>query len=311
MPGHEIAGIIEEFGNCTHPDEFGLAVGDFVVLFPWVGCGDCDTCSRGINNECTKNPKLIHSYGISPSNAGGYSSHVLAHKLDILVKIPNSIPKHVAAMLPCSGLTVFTSLKKAANSLTEGYKRNMSAKLLISGSGGLGQWCIQLATLMFSHVNIEITVADISPHKLQIANELGSKFTVLWQTTYKGIDEQLADVQKTTKNGEYKFDAAIDFVGVPNTFALAHRSLRPAGSLISVGLFGGVAKLSLLELVRTQYKIQGSNTGTLADLKELVNFLKDKDVNYSNTGFVVLQDINETLDRLKEGKILGRALIKF
>ena len=53
---------------------------------------------------------------------------------------------------------------------------------------------------------------------------------------------------------------------MPNTFALAHRSLRPAGSLISVGLFGGEAKLSLLELVRTQYKIQGSNTGTLTDL---------------------------------------------
>ena len=288
-----------------------MAVSDFVVLFPWVGCGDCDTCSSGNNNECTKNPKLIHSYGFSPSNAGGYSTHVLAHGLDILNKIPNSIPKDVAAMLPCSGLTVFTSLKKAANSLAEGYKRNKSAKLLIVGSGGLGQWCIQLATLMFSHVNIEMTVADISSNKLQIANELGAKFTVLWQSTYNGIDQQLADVQKTAKNGEYKFDVPIDFVGMPNTFALAHRSLRPTGSVICVGLFGGEAKLSLLELVRTQYKIQGSNTGTLADLKELVNFLKDKNVKYPNIEFVALQEINETLDRLKKGNILGRALIKF
>ena len=133
VPGHEIAGIIEEFGNCTHPDEYGLAVGDFVVLLPWVGCGDCDTCSRGINNECTKNPKLIHSYGISPSNAGGYSSHVLAHKLDILVKIPNSIPKHVAAMLPCSGLTVFTSLKKGGKQPHRGLQTKQVRKVTYCG----------------------------------------------------------------------------------------------------------------------------------------------------------------------------------
>ena len=311
MPGHEIAGIIEEFGASSNPKDFNLALGDFVILYPWVGCGNCQICSNGINNECPNSPKMIHSYGFSPINAGGYSTHVLAHKLNILVKIPTSIPKDVATMLPCSGLTVFSSLKKAENNLKEGYNRNNCSKLLVVGCGGLGLWCIQLATLMFQRFNVEITAVDISSNKLPVAKDSGATSTMLWKSEYNSIDEQLADVQRTTKNGTYKFDVAIDFVGMPNTFALAHRSIRSMGSLITVGLFGGVGKLSLLELVRTQYKIQGSNLGTMAELKELINFLKDKDVKYPNVELVSLQEINETLQRLRNGKVLGRALVKF
>ena len=151
MSGHEIAGFIEEFGCRSKPEEFGLEVGDFVLLYPWVGCGQCEVCLRGCTNECTNNPKMVNNYGFSPSNAGGYSSHILAHKLHILVKVPDTIPKDVAAMLPGSGLTAYTSLKKAAQFLKEGYSRNKRAMLLVPGSGGFGLWCIQLANLVFKY----------------------------------------------------------------------------------------------------------------------------------------------------------------
>ena len=202
MPGHEIAGVIEEFGNCSNPDEFGLKLGDFVLLYPWVGCGHCEVCLIGCTNECTNNPKMINNYGFSPNNAGGYSSQILAHTLQILVKVPNSIPKDVAAMLPCSGLTAYTSLKKAVQFLQEGYSRNKCAKLLVAGSGGLGLWCIQLANLMFSHLNIEVTVADVSQDKLLknvAAKERGAKTAILWQITFENVDEQLSEVQKQPK----------------------------------------------------------------------------------------------------------------
>ena len=70
-------------------------------------------------------------------------------------------------------------------------------------------------------------------------------------------------------------------------------------------------KLSLLELARTQYIIQGNATGTLTDMKELVDFLTCKSVNYSHVEHVSLEEVNETLKRSEKGKIMGRALIKF
>ena len=99
---------------------------------------------------------------MGPVNAGGYSTYVAAHNLDILIKVPESIPKHVICMLPRSVLTTFTALKKARSFLEEGYSRNQMSKLLIAGAGGLGLWCIQIAKLMYANINIEITVADIA-----------------------------------------------------------------------------------------------------------------------------------------------------
>ena len=309
--GHEIAGIIEEFGPEANPEEHGLKVGDLVILYPWVGCGKCDVCKGGRTNDCDNNQGMFCNYGLGFVNPGGYSTHVFPQNLDILIKVPETIPTHIVCMLPCSVLTAFTALKKANSFLKEGFLKNQVSKLLIVGAGGLGLWCTQIAKQMYADQNVEVTIADITQEKLNVAKDQGADFTAQWKTEFENFQMYMSEVHKTTKNGQYQFDAAIDFVGTSNTFNLAYRSLRRSGSLISVGLYGGRIDVPLVELAAKQYHIQGNVVGTLSDLKECVMFIASHSIKYPPLEYVTLDNINEALDRLRAGKIKGRALIKF
>ncbi len=310
--GHEIEGVIEEFGSESEPEKYGLKVGDTVLLYPWNGCDNCDICQHGDSYICDNNEAGMHFYGCGPVHAGGYSSHVVAHNLDILVKVPVSIPPEVASMLPCSGITAFCALKKAMPFIEEGIQSRGNGRLLIAGAGGLGNWCLQLGKALFADKKVFITVADISQEKLDQAKEDGADFVQLWRKDSPGnFLEYLGEIGKITQGGAHKFDAVIDFVGIKTTFNFAYRSLRKGGSLINVGLFGAIAEVPLPELAMKQYHIQGNLVGPIAALRELVDFVKDKNVKYPNLEFVKLNDVNETHERMRQGRIKGRALIKF
>ena len=46
--GHEIAGTVVATGT----DATDVAVGDRRVVYPWIGCGDCETCTLGDEHVC-------------------------------------------------------------------------------------------------------------------------------------------------------------------------------------------------------------------------------------------------------------------
>lgn len=310
--GHEIGGVIEEFGSDTDPEKHGLKVGDTVILYPWGGCEKCDVCDMGRSNECDDNPANYYNYGVGPAHAGGYSSHVLAHNLGILIKVPESIPPEVACMLPCSGLTTFSALQKTKPFIEEGVQTRGDGRLLIVGAGGLGNWCLQLGKAMFDGKKVFITVADISQEKLDQAEEDGADFIQLWKTkSPTNFAEYIKEMGVITQAGKHKFDAAIDFVGTKDTFNFSYRALRQKGTIVNVGLYGAIADVPLSELAIKQFVIQGNFVGTKSSLKELINFIQDRNVKYPHLEFIKLSDINETHERMKQGKVKGRALIKF
>ena len=65
--GHEIAGEVVALG----PNASGVRVGDKVVAYPWIGCGECAVCQKGEELLCL-NPRTLGT-----RRAGGYGSHVI------------------------------------------------------------------------------------------------------------------------------------------------------------------------------------------------------------------------------------------
>ncbi len=237
---------------------------------------------------------------------------IQAHNLDILIKVPDSIPPEVACMLPCSGLTTFSALQKTKPFIEEGVQTRGDGRLLIVGAGGLGNWCLQLGKAMFDGKKVFITVADISQEKLDQAEEDGADFIQLWKTkSPTNFAEYIKEMGVITQAGKHKFDAAIDFVGTKDTFNFSYRALRQKGTIVNVGLYGAIADVPLSELAIKQFVIQGNFVGTKSSLKELINFIQDRNVKYPHLEFIKLSDINETHERMKQGKVKGRALIKF
>ena len=100
--GHEIVGRVAKLG----PDAKGVKVGDLRIVFPWLGCGTCEKCLAEEDNMCLT-PRSLGVYA-----NGGYGTHVIAPHPRHLVD-PGTLDPAVAATYACSGITVYSAIRKA------------------------------------------------------------------------------------------------------------------------------------------------------------------------------------------------------
>src|SRR5271168_3104712 len=127
VPGHEIAGIVDELGAGVSEWKMGQRVG-----VGWHGGQDntCPSCRRGDFRNC-RNLKIP---GISYD--GGYQQYMLA-PVEALVAIPDSLSDADAAPLLCAGITTYNSLRHSGA---------LPGDLVaVQGIGGLGHLGIQFA----------------------------------------------------------------------------------------------------------------------------------------------------------------------
>src|SRR5579872_5142518 len=143
--GHEIAGEVAALG----PQASGVKVGDKVVAYPWIGCGECDVCKKGEELLCLR-PRTLGT-----RVAGGYGSHVLVPHARYLLPY-GDIPQGLAATYTCSGITAFSALKKTRDHLGK------DDHLVIIGAGGVGGSAVHIAP---AAVEGKIVVADLDAEK--------------------------------------------------------------------------------------------------------------------------------------------------
>ena len=279
-PGHEVVGTVTQTGNSVKD----IKVGDEVLVYPWIGCGVCPACKVENENLCD----APRSLGVFQN--GGYAEYVLIPHFKYLIKI-SGIDLEGAASLACSGLTAFTAVKKA--------NMNAGEFLVIIGAGGLGLMGVQIAKAITKST---IICADLDDNKLAAAKKLGADHTI------NSKDPEA--VQKIISICNNKgAECIIDFVNAPATVKMGLSLLRKRGNLILVGLFGGSAELVLPTIPLKAITIQGAYTGNYKSLVELVELAKKGVINPIISKRYSLVDVNTALGDLKQGKIIGRAVM--
>jgi propanol-preferring alcohol dehydrogenase len=280
IPGHEIVGIVTEIGSAVQ----GIAVGDNVLVYPWIGCGNCAACRIGNDNVCD----TPRSLGVFQN--GGYAEYALVPHFKFLAKV-TGIDLDAAASLACSGLTAYTAIKKS--------NATSQSNVVIFGAGGLGLMGVQIARAV---TNANIIIVDIDDAKLQTAKDLGADHAV----NSKDPDA----VQKIMALcGGKGADSIIDFVNAPPTVKMGLAVIRKRGTMTLVGLFGGAIDLSLVSIPLKAITIQGAYTGNYNDMVELLNLAKRGVINPIISKRYSLSEANTALEDLKSRKILGRAII--
>jgi propanol-preferring alcohol dehydrogenase len=279
-PGHEVVGIIDEVGDSVH----GVSIGDLVLVYPWIGCGQCSTCEKGDTNLC-ESPK---SLGVFQN--GGYAERVLIPDEKFLARIDNLDPD-AAASLACSGLTAFTAIKKALV--------NNPENILIVGAGGLGLMGVQIAKALTTS---NIICADLDDEKLNSAKDLGATHTV-------NTKEPDAVKKIMSICNDRGVDSIVDFVNAPPTVKMDLSIIRKRGNIILVGLFGGSVELSLVSVPLKAITIQGAYTGNYNDMVELIKLAQRGVINPIVSKHYTLDQVNSALEDLKNRKIIGRAVI--
>ena len=287
-PGHEIVGEVSEVGS----DVKGVSVGDNVLVYPWLGEGECPACKAGNENLCDA-PKSIGLF-----QDGGYAEHVKVPHYKYLANV-SGLDLDAATSLACSGLTAYTAVKKA--------NVNSPEFLVIIGAGGLGLMAIQIAKAI---TKAKIICIDNDDKKFDTAKKMGADFVVNTSVIGSLSSGSGGPVEKIISicNGKGA-DSVIDFVNAPQTAKTGLNSLRKRGNLVLVGLFGGSMPLSLVTIPLKSITIQGAYTGNYNDMVELIELAKKGIIKPVISKRYSIDEANEALENLKARKIIGRAVI--
>ncbi len=278
--GHENVGEVVAVG----PDAVGVKIGDRRLVHPWLGCGECAVCRRGDEQLC-RTP-----FSIGVFRSGGYADHLLVPHPRYLFDIGGIAPEK-AAPLACSGITTYGALKKVGPLLQE-------EPVVIIGAGGLGLMCLALHRAMGGKAAI---VVDIDPVKREVARRAGAQAVIDGNTA-----DAAKEIIEATKGGAW---AVIDLVGASRTVQLGVDSLVKGGKVIVVGLFGGDITVPTPSLPLRAMTIQGSYVGSLTEMAELLDLVRRKGAPDLPVATRPLAAVNDALNDLKAGKIIGRVVL--
>jgi len=240
VPGHEVAGIIDEVGEGVSAWKKGQRVG-----VGWHGGQDntCRECRRGDFRNC-QNLKIC---GISYD--GGYQQYMVA-PVEALVAIPENLKDADAAPLLCAGITTYNALRHSG-----AFPGDLVA---VQGIGGLGHLGIQFA----NKFGYKVAAIGRGPENASLAKKLGASMYIDSQATNAAEELQ--------KLG----GARAILATAPNSKAMSEliNGLGPNGELIVVGAAFDPIEVTPLQLISGSKTIRGSASGTPADSEDTLRF---------------------------------------
>ena len=248
VPGHEIAGTVEEIGAEVDKHAVGARVGVGCMVD---SCRTCDSCRAGLEQYCLTPDGVVWTYGSVGKDGrwtdGGYSTHIVVDQ-DFVVGIPDGMGLDVAAPLLCAGITLYSPLKH--------WGAGPGKKVAIVGLGGLG------------HVGVKI------------AHALGAEVTVLSQSLSKKADGLAfgADHYHATSDDQTfsdlkgTFDLIVNTVSVTLPMEKYLSLLRLDGTFVLVGIPPEPQSLEVGSLLDGRRSWAGSNIGGIAETQEMLDF---------------------------------------
>jgi D-arabinose 1-dehydrogenase-like Zn-dependent alcohol dehydrogenase len=240
VPGHEVAGIIDELGAGVSTWKKGQRVG-----VGWHGGqdGTCLSCRRGDFRNC-RNLKIP---GISYD--GGYQQYMLA-PMEALVAIPESLSDVEAAPLLCAGITTYNALRHSGA---------LPGDLVaVQGIGGLGHLGIQFA----NKFGYKVAAIGRGSENATLAKRLGASVYI--------------DSKASNAAGELQKlgGAQVILATAPNSKAMSELidGLGPNGTLMVIGAAFEPIEVTPLQLISGSRTIQGWAAGTPADSEDTLRF---------------------------------------
>ncbi len=281
--GHEIAGQVEETGpNVTQFKKGNRAVVHF--LSP---CGSCKYCLEGRGVQCEN---LFNRPFYGASHDGGYAEYCTVDA-DRLVPIPENVAYDFAATLGCAGLTAYHAVRKVG-------KVHLAENVGIYGTGGVGMYAVQMA----SNSGANVIAVSRKKEKLQMAETLGANHTI--NKNQANVPEEIK--KATSGRG---VDVMFDFVANDQSITESANSLANGGRLIVIGVSKTPLPLDAQSLVFRGLSVSGSLVGTKNELVDLMGLAKTQEIQSVVTRGFKLHEINEGLESLRQGEIVGRSYV--
>ena len=221
--GHEAVGEVVEAG----PEVHTVRPGDRVLVSCVSSCGRCRYCRTGQYGQCLE--------------SGGW---ILGNRIDGTQAEYVRVPYADTSVYPLPGAVDAAEAVLLADIFPTAYEVGVlngrvrpSDTVVIVGAGPVGLAAVACARLYSPE---RIIAVDLVPARLDAAKRLGADAVA-------GTDEGPTQLVTDLTDG-MGADVAIEAVGLPETFEMCLRMIRPGGHVANVGVHGSPATLHLEEL---------------------------------------------------------------
>jgi D-arabinose 1-dehydrogenase-like Zn-dependent alcohol dehydrogenase len=276
VPGHEVAGIVDEVGAGVSAWKKGQRVG-----VGWHGGqdGTCLSCRRGDFRNC-RNLKIP---GISYD--GGYQQYMVA-PVEALAAIPDTLSDVEAAPLLCAGITTYNALRHSGALPGD--------IVAVQGIGGLGHLGIQFA----NKFGYKVAAIGRGPENAALAKKLGATLYIDSKAT-NAADE----LQKLG-------GAQVILATAPSSKAMSDliNGLGPNGKFMVIGATFDPIEVTPMQLISGSRTIQGWAAGTPADSEDTLRFAELSGVR-PMTETYPLEKAGEAYARMMSGNAQFRVVL--
>jgi threonine dehydrogenase-like Zn-dependent dehydrogenase len=217
--GHEPVGVIEELGAGVT----GYAIGDRVLVGAITPCGQCRACLSSQLSQCGHGEgyQAMGGWRFGNTINGAQAEYLLVPNAQAnLARIPDELSDEQVVLLADIASTGFGG--------AESGNIRIGDAVVVFAQGPIGLCATAGAKLRGATLIIGV---DGDETRLSMAKRMGADVVL----DYRNVDV-VAEVQRLTGGGA---DVAIEALGTQQTFESALRSLRPGGTLSSLGVYSG------------------------------------------------------------------------
>jgi threonine dehydrogenase-like Zn-dependent dehydrogenase len=221
--GHEPVGVIDELG----PGVTGYKLGERVLVGAITPCGQCRACLSGQLSQCGHGGgyEALGGWRFGNTINGAQAEYLLVpHAQANLARIPDELTDEQVVLLADIASTGFSG--------AESGQIKIGDAVVIFAQGPIGLCATAGAKLMGASLIIAV---DGDRNRLKVAREMGADVTLDYRES-----DVVGEVLKLTGGGA---DVAIEALGTQETFEGALRSLRPGGTLSSLGVYSGKVQI--------------------------------------------------------------------
>lgn len=268
--GSDGAGIVEAVGEMVTR----FQPGDEVIINPSLGWFE-NTPAPPANYEILGMP-----------DHGTFAEKIVIQEGQ-LEKKPSYLSWQEAGVLALSALTGYRAL------FTKGQLQSGQTVFIPGAGSGVATFLIQFA----KHIGAKVIVTSRSEEKRKKAKELGADLVL----------ETNSDWKKELANEIV--DLVIESVGRA-TFNRSLEVVKKGGKIVT---FGATTEdnvdFNLRNFFYGQYQLFGSTMGSREELREMLKFMKEKEMRPVVDQVFSLENTQDALDYLKEGKQFGKVAL--
>jgi 2-desacetyl-2-hydroxyethyl bacteriochlorophyllide A dehydrogenase len=240
--GHEVSGTVVEVG-----EDVGLAVGEAVIINPYLACGKCIACRQGKPNCCVK----IEVVGVHRDGA-------MCDR--ILVPAQNLYPANGLSLADAAAVE-FLAIGAHAVRRSQAHP---GARTLVIGAGPIG-----LGTALFARIGgSDVSLLDMSAERLGFAaSELGF-------ATLDASRGSPADLVRDATGGD-GFEMVFDATGNTQSVQSAFAHVAHGGTLVLVSVVKDDIAFSDPEFHKREMTLIGSRNALRADFDHVAASIRN------------------------------------